>query len=224
MCANVSLLDQWFKPGQRRGSPQQERTYASFESWTCSAYVCACSLWRQLKVVSVLLAWGELKLVQYCACSRLRTVGRDSVCVFVCVGLCFWSFLWRIERGLCIRWIFVVTCAKWLMYVVYLFAFSFSVEIATSCITRTSSKIVFFTIGNFLTQFNATSCDEDSLTRKSVQKRFWHVRHWFFFNSRMHVSERRPSLIFLSIVLTNMTFHISNWSSRCFWVTERREQ
>ena len=42
-----------------------------------------------------------------------------------------------------------------------------------------------------------------------------------FFYSRMHVRERRPSLILFSIVLTNMTLHILNSSSSCFeWHTD----
>ena len=63
-----------------------------------------------------------------------------SFCVRVC--LCFWSFLWRIGRGRCIRWIFV-------MSVYLLFLFFFPSEIVKRWKTSTSFKIIFFPIGIF---------------------------------------------------------------------------
>ena len=99
------------------------------------------------------LSVSFLRGVNWSSCSTALVLSSANSwswqCLCVCVRLCFWSFLWRITGGQCIRWIIVVACAKYLTCAVCVVAYSFSVEIATSCITRTSSKIVFFTIGNF---------------------------------------------------------------------------
>ena len=143
--------------------------YASFESWTCAAHVSACLLWSKLRVVCVLLAWCELKFVQYWACCRLREswswhclcvcafVSNGHFCGEFVVGGVFGGYLWSRVQS-------VWRCA------VCVFAFSFSTEIATRWNTRASSKTAFFTIGNLQKQINATQYEEDSLTRKWVQK------------------------------------------------------
>ena len=129
--------------------------------------------------------------------------------------LCFWSFLWRITRGRCIRWIIVVACAKYLTCAVCVVAYSFSVEITTSCITRTSSKIVFFTIGNVQKQINASSYDDDSLTRKSVQKKCFTRSTMILLNSSMCTNENDVLQLYFQ-VRTNMTLHILTSSNDFF--------
>ena len=91
-----------------------------------------------------------LRGVNWSSCSTelVLVCGELVVTVSLCVRLCSWSFLWRIGRGLCIRWSWwrgvqrVDVCSL-------CDCFFFFDEIITSCKTRTPFRLVFFIIGNF---------------------------------------------------------------------------